>query len=311
MKMDIDLVYLWVDGNDSEWRKKRDAFLGKIDENTEATCKGRYINNDELKYSLRSVEKYAPWIRRIFIVTDNQIPDWLDTTHSKINIIDHKDILPETVLPCFNSRIIESCLYKIPGLSERFLLANDDMFFNANTSADFFFSKDGFPIVRQKKKNCGKLRYWWKNLRGNVGNYRAVTHRAAALVEKKFGVYYSGYPHHNIDAFFKPDFREAIEHVFCEDVEKMRTSRTRANSDVSRHAVLCYALAIGHGHLNYSERDVSLTIHVQKTDYMKTLRRYQPQLFCLNDNERTKDEDRDRIKPFLQTLFPEKSAFEK
>ena len=82
--MDIDLVYLWVNGNDPQWQAKRNALIGKTEEKSSANCEGRYANNDELKYSLRSIELYAPWIRKIFIVTDNQIPEWLDTSNPKV-----------------------------------------------------------------------------------------------------------------------------------------------------------------------------------------------------------------------------------
>ena len=115
--MDIDLVYLWVDGNDPLWQAKRNAYIGKTEESSSVNCKGRYANNDELKYSLRSIDLYAPWIHKIYIVTDNQIPDWLDTSNPKIRIVDHKEIMPEISLPCFCSTVIEHFLYKIPGLS--------------------------------------------------------------------------------------------------------------------------------------------------------------------------------------------------
>ena len=83
----IDLVYLWVDGNDPKWQAKRNAFLERKVENSLSSFNGRYVNNDELKYSLRSVERYAPWIRKIFIVTDNQKPKWLDISNPKIQIV--------------------------------------------------------------------------------------------------------------------------------------------------------------------------------------------------------------------------------
>ena len=76
--MDIDLVYLWVNGNDPKWQAKRDACIGRPTERQE-NCKGRYADSGELKYSLRSIEKYAPWVRKIFIVTDDQTPEWLNT----------------------------------------------------------------------------------------------------------------------------------------------------------------------------------------------------------------------------------------
>jgi len=99
--MDIDLVYLWVNGNDPEWQAKHNAFVGKTAETSPIDCKGRYADNDELRYSLRSVEMYAPWIRKIFIVTDNQVPEWLDTSNPQIRIVDHVEIMPEECLPCF------------------------------------------------------------------------------------------------------------------------------------------------------------------------------------------------------------------
>ena len=310
--MKIDLIYLWVNGNDPVWQKKRNDFLGNAAENTDVNCKGRYVDNEELKYSLRSAEKHAPWIRKFFIVTDNQTPDWLDITNPKIQLIDHKEILPEISLPCFNASVIESYVYKIPGLSEHFLFANDDTFFNADVLPDFFFAKDGFPIVRLKKKTFGKWHYRLRFLAGTKpGTYRTIVHSAAVLVEKKTGKYYSGVPHHNIDAYKKSDFREVIENVCAEQVKNSETHHLRRYDDFHRSAIAYYTLAIEHGHLRYIDNRESLRIPVHKTDYAAYLKKYQPALLCLNDCLNTTDEDRARIKPFLESLFSEKSVFEK
>ena len=128
----VDIVYLWCDSNDIEWEKKRSAELSKYtgaDIDADAVDKCRFISNDELRYSLRSLEKYAPWLNNIYIVTDNQIPEWLDTDNPKIKLINHSQILPPEVLPTFNASAIETAICNIPGLSEHFLFANDDMFF--------------------------------------------------------------------------------------------------------------------------------------------------------------------------------------
>ena len=310
--MDIDLVYLWVDGNDPNWLAKKNAFIGNVVENTAENCKGRYADNEELKYSLRSVEKYAPWVRKIFIVTDNQTPNWLDTTNPKVEVIDHKDILPAEALPCFNATVIEHHLYKIPGLSEHFLYANDDMFFSADVQPNFFFADDGFPIIYLKKNRFGKLLYYGKFLTGKTpGYYRTIVHRSQMLVKKKFGKYYSGLPHHNIDAYRKSDFQDVIETVFSKEVESVLTCHMRSKQEkLQRSGVSYYALAIGHGHLRYVENSESLRIPAHKADFMKDLLHFQPKLFCLNDCLNTTDDDRARIKPFLEKLFPEKSAFE-
>ena len=108
MEMNIDLVYLWVDGNDPEWLNKKQLFMDK-----KINTVGRYQDNQELKYSLRSGEKHLPWIRKIFIVTDNQIPTFLDTSHPKIEIVYHSEIIPKQILPTYNSVIIEYFIYKI------------------------------------------------------------------------------------------------------------------------------------------------------------------------------------------------------
>ena len=142
--MEIDLVYLWVNGNDPQWRAKRSARIGVPERKSDVNCEGRYADNDELKYSLRSVEKYAPWIHRIFIVTDNQVPEWLDTSNPGIRIVDHTEIMPAESLPCFNSTLIEHFICRIPGLSEHFLYANDDTFINKPVTPDIFFAEDGF-----------------------------------------------------------------------------------------------------------------------------------------------------------------------
>ncbi|SCD21345.1 hypothetical protein PSM36_2544 [Proteiniphilum saccharofermentans] len=309
---DIDLVYLWVDGDDPKWLKKKEQFTGKLADRSEENNKGRYVNNDELKYSLRSVEKYVPWIRRIYIVTDNQCPEWLQGDHPKIRIVDHTEILPEEALPCFNSSVIEYFLYKIPDLAEHFLFANDDMFFNKALSPDYFFNKEGFPIVRLKKKFFGKWHYRLKKLiRKRLGQYISMVVEGASLVEQNFGKYYSGIPHHNVDAYVKFDYRYAVEHVFESQVKKSLSSHTRMYGDMHRSAFLYYSLAVGKGDMKYVGRKESNRILVHKHKYADRINKYQPDLFCLNDSQRTKDIDRERIKPFLEALFPEKSSFEK
>src|SRR5690606_27074480 len=155
LPFDVDLVFLWVDGDDPVWLEKKNRYSPDQKEisHSETDCKGRYSDNHELKFALRSAEQHVPWIRRIFIVTDSQQPAWLNTEHPGITIVDHKDILPAEVLPCYNSTVIEHYLHKIPGLAEHFLYGNDDMFFNADLTPDFFFGEDGYPIVRLKRKH--------------------------------------------------------------------------------------------------------------------------------------------------------------
>tara|TARA_B100000003_G_scaffold169529_1_gene156602 strand:+ start:1515 stop:2465 length:951 start_codon:yes stop_codon:yes gene_type:complete len=309
----IDLVYLWVDGNDPKWQAKRNAFLERKVENSLSSFNGRYVNNDELKYSLRSVERYAPWIRKIFIVTDDQTPEWLDIENPKIKIIDHKEILPAESLPCFNSNVLEHFLCKISNLSEYFILSNDDTFFNKIVSPTTFFGKDGFPIIRLTRKPFRRFRWF---LREQIFKkphklYSKALFNAAELVKQKFGFFYNGLPHHNIDSYLKSDCIRVGEQIFKNEIDHTKMNHIRNANDIQRIVYSYVALAEKRGHLRYVSNDESLHIHIQKDRHFEKLKKFNPTFFCMNDTEYADDNDRMKLKVWLSTRFPEKSEFEK
>lgn len=310
---DIDLVYLWADGSDQEWIAKKNRFLGKeVDSNTEATTKARNADNGELKFSLRSVERNAPWIHNIYVVTDKQRPAWLNLEHEKIHLIDIRQLLPAEALPCYNSVIIEHYLWKIPGLAEHFLYANDDMFIYKPVTPYFFFTTDGLPIVRLQRVLTGK---WGINLRRllhiNNNIYRKTIDRAARLVEQQYGRYIASAPHHNIDAYLKSDYQKASSEVYAEAIKETLLHHIRSEKDIQRILYLYHALSVKRGVLRYVGRRESCRIRVRKPDFMHFIKRYDPVLFCLNDSHHASDEDRERVEPFLNELFPNPSSFEK
>jgi hypothetical protein len=145
----------------------------------------------------------------------------------------------------------------------------------------------------------------------DVGHYRKMLIDSMDLAEKKFGKFYSGVPHHNIDSFRKSDYQRAIEDVFSEQVKKSQGNRTRTYGDFHRSAIAYYTLAIGHGHLQYVGRNMASRILIYKQNFQEYINKYQPLLFCLNDNQHVTDSHRQKIGPFLESLFPKKSAFEK
>lgn len=309
--MDIDLVYLWVNGNDPKWIAKRNACIGEPSK-AEENCKGRYVNNDELKFSLRSVEKYAPWIRKIFIVTDDQAPEWLDTSHPKIQIVDHTEILPPECLPCFNSVVIEHHLHRIPGLSEHFLYANDDMYINKPVTPETFFDKDLLPKMRLNRRPFRKLTllYRTKVLGKRLRNYNQTIHNAALLVEQKYGIYYNGKTHHNIDAYLKSGYRHARE-VFDNEIKATLSNHVRSSNDIQRNIYSYVALAEKRAHLCYVTQRTSFRFHIDNRKLYRKFDRYNPMLFCMNDSQYANDEDRKCAVVFLNKLFPDKSRFEK
>lgn len=309
---DVDLVYLWVDGKDPVWQAKRNAAIGKTEESSSVNCEGRYADNDELKYSLRSIDMYAPWIHRIFIVTDNQVPEWLNTSNPKIRIVDHKEIIPEESLPCFNSSVIEHFICNIPELSEHFLYSNDDMYINRPVTPATFFASDGLPIIRLNRRFLRKyyLLFNEKIRKKKLSNYNQIVRNAADLVEKKFGLYIGGKAHHNIDSYLKSDCRH-VEDMFEEELKPTFVNHVRKGNDIQRSIFHYVALAENRGHLRYVTQKESLRIHIQNERHYAKLEKYNPLLFCMNDSEYAHDEDRARLEGFLKRCFPEKSQFEK
>lgn len=312
MDMNIDLVYLWVNGNDPQWLAKHNACIGRTEKKSAVNCDGRYADHDELKYSLRSIEKYAPWIHQIFIVTDNQIPTWLDTSNPKVRIVDHKEILPPQSLPCFNAILIEHFLYKIPGLSEYFIFANDDMFINKPVTPDAFFATDGFPIIRFNRRLFRKLTLLFKEkiMKKPLSNYVQTIRNSAELVEKKYGIYYGGKTHHNIDAYRKSDYQRTGEE-FRNEIEATLTNHGLSPNDIQRNIYSYVPLANKRAHLHYVTQKTSFRLHIQNKSHYKKLEQYNPLLFCMNDSEYAEESDRIMAKNFLEKRFPEKSQFEK
>lgn len=138
----IDFVVTWVDNSDQNWKNKRQQFEF---ENFDDKSETRYRDYDIFQFWFRAVEKYAPWVNKIYLVTDNQIPKWLNLDNPKIVLIDHHDIIDNKYLPTFNSNAIEVNLKNIENLSEHFVLFNDDMFINGPVRPSDFFWFDGRP----------------------------------------------------------------------------------------------------------------------------------------------------------------------
>ena len=312
LSFDVDLIYLWCDGNEPEFQRKRTEALEKytgVQLHKEGTSDYRFIETDELKYALRSTEKYAPWIRNIFIVTASQIPKWLDTSNPKIKIVDHKDIIPEKYLPTFNSSVIELFLPYIPGLSEHFIYANDDMFFWDDVTREFFFTPTGAPIVRTSSP---------MKTEPKTSLFGSTLYNAYKLIFDKFNKTVAYWSHHNIDSYKKSDFLECLSY-FKEEFDEMAQHKFREHSDIQRMIFSFYAIAEKNAQLKEYPRkwyDKYIT-RINETCYSacitKKIRKYANkkfQCFCVNDCKKTRNKDRLYMKKILEQKFPQKSAYE-
>lgn len=150
----IDLVVTWVNGSDPTFKDQVDFQRSKYTGSKIGTETNRFYDMGQLKYLLRSVEKYSPWIRYVFLLTNGQIPIWMNTFYEKLKIVTHDQIFIEKDhLPSFSSPAIEINMHRIPGLSKRFLYANDDYFFMESVCPQDFIKDQKLVLYIKDKKH--------------------------------------------------------------------------------------------------------------------------------------------------------------
>lgn len=314
--MKIDLVYTYVNGNDEEWLKERSKYSQEGDN---GAC--RYRDNDELVYSLRSVERFAPWINKVFIVSNSKPPKWLNLDSDKLRYVYHEEFMPKEILPCYNSNVIEAYISNIPELSEHYLYACDDMMFGNKVSPDFFFT-NGKPNIRMCVQNDYAESY-----------YFSIILQAQKMIEDKYGLRLNSLPWHNIDPYVKSENINCINE-FKEQYDNASRNRLREKNDIQR--VLFHYYYIANNRCRYTKYDISnhdklrwyrlksflfpslfFDFYFDNIDsffrYKKPQKLFErgPKVFCLNDSEGTTDEDLKKYRDLLNRLFPDKSGFEK
>jgi hypothetical protein len=201
----IDAVITWVDGSDPVHREKRlnalksDAIQSGNPLPT-GKDKTRFIDNNEIKYCIHSIRRFAPWIRNIYLITDRQSPDFLTNdicAEYRVIIVDHKEIFEsyEWALPTFNSRTIETALWRIPGLADRFIYFNDDFILTAPVKPDDFFKGDKVVLrgIWKRIIEYGPIRMKLNHLLSRfTKNYLGIT-RSMHLLYQILGAKLAGF----------------------------------------------------------------------------------------------------------------------
>jgi len=217
----IDAVILWVDGNDKNHQKKMSEYLEDTTSINSTKVRTRYDQVNEIKFTVDSLLKFASYIRNIYIITDNQTPDFLkldkNDIYNTVSIIDHKTIFKgyEDFLPTFNSITIETLMFRIPELAEHFIYLNDDFFLiNKTKPTDFF--KNGLPVLRGKWMKLDKDVFYKKFKKPRKG-HKAAQQKAAQLVG--FNKYYNfkHTPHPFRKSTFENYFKQN-ENIFVENI---------------------------------------------------------------------------------------------
>ena len=241
----VDVVYTWVDGADPAWAKRQQdrladwADLADTARAASSSGRARFESRDELRYSLRSLHLFAPWVRTIHVVTAGQVPPWLDVDHPRIRLVDHRDLLPAEALPTFNSHAIESALHRVPDLAEHFVYFNDDMLLGRPLGPERFFDTAGRFAVFSSPHVVG--------LGGpDDAAYVAAALHNRRLLQEAFGV---GLTHHLAHAPY-PQRVSVLAEVadrFPEAVAATARASFRSGTDVSMVSSLAphYGLITG------------------------------------------------------------------
>ena len=158
----IDVIITWVDGNDPVLNAKRAAYLRPEQSREKAiAAPTRYANCGEIYWCIRSVNKFMPWVRRIFLVTDGQDPH--AESRIPLEIVDHSVIFRgyEQYLPTFCTSSIEAMLWRIPGLSEHYIYLNDDFMVCRPVTPEMFFPRRGHVRVYAHEASLFWTKAWF------------------------------------------------------------------------------------------------------------------------------------------------------
>ncbi len=320
MNARIDIVYLWVDGQDAAWQAKRSA-AAQLLSNTDtdrlapySNVEGRFRDNDELRFSLRALTQFFPNHGHIYIVTDAQTPAWLKPSVG-LTIIDHRALIAAQHLPTFDSGNIESYIHRIPNLSERFFYLNDDVFFGAPVQlSDWFFDggmyvtwSDDAPVEGNQMHpestalvNASRLSQQWLATHNVLPKYRHTPRTFA----------------HSPRPMLKSILFE-LERTAPELFDSVRGTVFRVwdKPTIVSDFVLRWALATGvakvheHSHLHVSTGDADAN------QQLNTLREQfgRIEFFCINDtldNAHALDPRLTQVRQVLETILPTQSPFE-
>jgi hypothetical protein len=307
----IDLVYTWVDASDPAWAARRSTATTGGSFHAESASSARFLNRNELRYSLRSVHAYAPWVRNIFLVTDDQRPSWLDD-ESGVTVVDHREIFRDpAILPTYNSHAIESQLHHIDGLSDHFLYLNDDMFFGRPVAPQTFFLASGLTkiFMSQSRVPMGPV------VEGDTP-VDAACKNNRQLLQDRFGRSMSQTFQHTPYAL-RRDILDEIEQAVPEAHARTAASRFRSTGDLSITSSLHHYWALFSGRavpsaLRYSY--TQLAVPDLNERLTRLLHRRDSDTFCLNDAFSDETEIAGQLAvlgPFLDDYFPVRSPYER
>lgn len=327
--MRIDVVYTWVDGDDPIWRARKINVLQAHGKTAPAASHAaRFRSAGEIRHSIASVLTYAPWVNRIFVVTDGQRPTWLTSLSPKVTVVDHQNIFGDQAwLPCFAARGIESQLHHIEGLAEHYIYFNDDMFLGRTVSPRVFFDPHGRPKVFTNTRRP-RRRPWHARpelIPPDIDALHVGSVECSRQAVKRITGQLIGYDiRHQVKAQSRSLMLEA-ERVFQEEFQRVASTPFRVTDTINPvylHAF--YGLATGRAvphyvrsirqHANWKDLlvrlfalDDSSMVSLKGPDRHAKLDRLlavRPKFICINQTEMSDSSDLARLISVMNELWP-------
>lgn len=308
----MDIVITWVDGKSPEHRQARAhraRAAGEMGDDFDGGQEHLYRDLGQLRYLLRSVELYAPWRGRVFLVTDGQLPSWLNTEAADLVCVTHREIFSSAHdLPTFNSRAIEANLHRIEGISDRFVYCNDDFFLMSETSVQDFVTADGKVVLHMNPyRRAGRCRA------SCLPSYIEPLCRTEELLEGQVGAGEWLMMEH-VPYLIDRGVMEEVQAIFAEALAKESARPFRHVDGIDPlHLYSNYLLSKGHPVVEvpafyYGLSDNRMT----NAAVYDVLLHYPPKFVCLNDEMECFEENiLADLRAFYEAAFPKKSCFEK
>lgn len=329
----IDFVIYWVDAGDKEWQKKK----AQYDLSTkEDGADNRYRDWDNLYFLFRGIEKFAPWVNHVYFISDNQIPQWMNVKHPKLRIVSHDEYIPSEYLPVFSSHPIEMNFHRLPGISEKFVVFNDDFFITDYIEPSDFFV-NGLPkdIFMEYPIMCGGNNPTFASILTNtfnlIGKHFDRKEYKKRLRKQILSTKYGSYFFYNLimyilpfprffgmltPHFARPYLKSTFEELWEKEPDILKNtcrSRFRNSQDVNIYAFRLWNMLQGKfvpGNIFKMGR--AFFIHDNNEEIYQSISSQKYKLICLNDDcdDETFKVAKERIIEEFVKILPEKSKYE-
>lgn len=300
----VDVVYTWVNSDDPAWQELMAPYRG-----ANTVDYDRYKQVDELRYSLRSLFTFAPWVRKVFIFTNCSPPAWFVPSERVLWVM-HDEVIPEHYLPLFSSHSIETFIHQIPGLSERYVYFNDDVFLSAPVEPLDFFTPYNQSVSRMEPS--GVIHFLQGLVKtGEAEEWQHAAANSAELLLKHTNILPTKLHRHTPHAFLRSVYVK-MEQTFTAQMEITRSARFRNETDFSFTSFIYHHYARAAGNAVHIDEEGMI---VRSTNYKRFLERkiYTKQrFFCINDGGGSASDPHFRKfkQEFLSTFYCFKSPAE-